>query len=151
MGMYTGLRFKGVVAPEFRVMFRSIAMSGMWDKSLDPNFRNFGNLSRASFIPCGMLSYMPDSWESSTGVATDGFERDYNVETGYWAFQCSLKNYEEEIEDFLELLPYFILSVEHVEVFYESWEYSKKYDLIKGRIELVNPKFIKYQEPEVIS
>ena len=60
MGMYTGIRFKGYVKPEFRKNFKNIALNGEWDESNDEKFKEFGKLGRASFIPCGMLCYMPD-------------------------------------------------------------------------------------------
>lgn len=88
MGMYTGIRFKGYVKPEFRADFASIALNGEWEKSHDPVLKEFGEIGRASFIPCGALAYMPDSWESGD-EATDGFERTWDPETGYWTFQCS--------------------------------------------------------------
>jgi len=138
MGMYTGLRFKGIVKKEFRKDFKDIAMNGEWDNSKDKRFADFGKVSRASFIPCGVLTYMPNEWEN------DGFEQTYNEESGFWSFQCSLKNYEDTIEEFLALVPYFIESVEHCEVFYEEWIYSEKYEMVGNIIVLTNDKFIQY-------
>lgn len=160
MGMYTGIRFKGYVKPEFRQDFEDIALNGEWEESNIKEFREFGKkFGRASFIPCGSLSYMPDEWESfndgfekysnlwwASAVATDGFERTYDKETGYWAFQCSLKNYEDEIENWFELVPLFIERIDHLEYFYEEWEYSRRYDLIGGKIVRVENQFIKYNE-----
>jgi hypothetical protein len=139
MGMYTGLRFKGIVKKEFRKDFKDIAMNGEWGNSKDIRFADFGKVSRASFIPCGALAYMPNEWEN-----TDGFERTYNEESGFWSFQCSLKNYNDTIEEFLALVPYFIESVEHCEVFYEEWIYSEKYEMVGNIIVLTNDKFIQY-------
>ena len=147
MGMYTGLRFKGVVKPEFRADFESIALRGEWSGSKDAKLAEFSAVERCSFIPCGSLSYMPSSWEEGKGwsaPATDGFERTYNLQSGYWAFQCSLKNYEDTIEAFLQLLPYFIESVEHVEVFYEEWDWSERYDMVDGKMQRVTDKFVRY-------
>ena len=77
-------------------------------------------------------------------VATDGFERSYDVSTGYWTFQCSLKNYEQEIQSFFELIPFFVESIEHLEYFYEEWDYSAKCELINGKVIGTDKKFIKY-------
>ena len=164
MGMYTGIRFKGYVKKEFRDTFEDIAMKGDWDKSNDEVFSNFGKLGRSGFIPCGSLSYMPDKWETDyineqgekeidfanyyKQVATDGFKRSYNKETGYWTFQCSLKNYEDEIEQWFEILPYFIESIEHLEYFYEEWNYSSRYDFVDNKIQEVDDRFIKYGHGE---
>lgn len=148
MGAYTGLRFKGIVKKQFREEFVSIALSGCWKDAKDKKINNFANYSRSSFIPCGALYYMPDEWEEwedGNKKATDGFERTYNKENGVWTFQCSLKDYENTIEEFLALVPYFIESVEHCEVFYDEWIYSVKYELIENAIVLTNSKFIKYR------
>jgi hypothetical protein len=56
MGMYTGLRFKGIVKKEFRDEFGDIALNGNWNNSTDRVFREFSNVSRAAFIPCGSLT-----------------------------------------------------------------------------------------------
>ena len=148
MGMYTGLRFKGIVKKQFRDEFEPIALRGCWEEAKDKKISNFANCSRASFIPCGALCYMPDEWEEweddNKRKASDGFERTYNKESGVWTFQCSLKDYEDTIEDFLSLVPYFIESVEHCEVFYEGWVYSERYELIENTMVLTNDQFIKY-------
>ena len=149
MGMYTGVRFKGIVKTEFRRDFSRIALFGEWDDAKDETIRSFSEVDRCSFIPCGALSYMPDEWQTNVdeygdGGATDGFERAYGDKTGYWAFQCSLKNYTGTIEAFLKLLPYFIESVEHLEVFYEEWDWSEKYELIDGEIKMTKDKFVRY-------
>ena len=152
MGMYTGLRFKGVVKKEFRNNFENIAMNGAWEDSNDEVFKGFSKISRASFIPCGALSYMPDEWETEpfdeyrNGKPTDGFDRTYNRETGRWTFQCSLKNYNDTIENFLEIVPYFIEEVEHAEVFYEEWRYSERYELVDGKMLMTDDKFIEYNK-----
>lgn len=159
MGMYTGIRFKGYVKPEFRKDFESIAKMGEWEESEIDIFKKFGQLGRASFIPCGSLAYMPDSWEKyndnfekyssewfDSARDTDGFNITYDKETGYWTFQCSLKNYGSEIEQWFKIVPHFIEKINHLEYFYEEWTHSKKYDLVDGKIKCVNDKFIQYKE-----
>ena len=140
MGMYTGLRFKGVVKEEFREKFEDIAMEGSWEDSDDEKFLEFSNDYRASFIPCGMLCYMP--WDEDDRE----FARTYNLETGHWVFQCSMKNYNETIEEFLDMVPYFIESVEFCEVFYEEWGWSAGYELVDGKMKETQPRFICYAE-----
>ena len=117
------------------------------------------NIGRSSFIPRGSLAYMPDSWESEPDMSlepyltewydsrkpTDGFKRSYDEKTGYWTFQCSLKNYEYEIESFFEILPHFIENIEHLEYFYEEWDFSTQYDLVDGEIKLINKEFKDYR------
>ena len=140
MGMYTGLRFKGVVKEEFRDNFEPIAMEGCWDESRDKMFLDFSCDSRSSFVPCGGLCYMPDAWVEEEKTE---FARSYDKETGRWVFSCSLKNYEDTIKDFLHLVPYFVENVEYCEVFYEEWKWSHKYELVNGIMKLTNDKFIK--------
>ena len=152
MGMYTGLRFKGIVKEEFRNEFEGIALEGNWEESNNDVFKQFGSVSRASFIPCGALAYMPDEWETEPfdeyydGTPTDGFDRTYDKETGRWTFQCSLKNYNNTIEEFFEIVPYFIEEIEHAEVFYEEWRYSTKIELVDGKIVEADNKFIEYNK-----
>ena len=143
MGMYTGLRFKGVVKKEFRESFEDIALEGMWEESSDEKFLEFSRDDRASFIPCGGLCYMPNTWHDD-----DKIEREYDKNTGYWQFQCSLKNYGDTIENFLKLVPYFIESVEYCEVFYEEWSHSSKYELIENEMKLTDVYFVNYMENE---
>ena len=144
MGMYIGLRFKGIVKEKFRKDFEDIALYGNWEESDNEIFRQFGNVFRSGFIPCGGLAYMPDKWDIE--VFDNNFDRTYNEKTGKWTFQCSLKNYNNTIEKFLEIVPYFIEEVEHVEVFYEEWRYSKKYELVDGKMLMTNDKFIEYNK-----
>lgn len=151
MGDYTGLRFKGIVKKEFRDNFEEIAMRGEWASSSDKVLHAFGNYSRASFIPCGVLTYMPDEWEQApydeygNGVATDGFERSYDNKTGRWTFQCSLKNYADTIEHFFKIVPYFIEKVDVAEVYFERAEYSCLYKLQNGEMILEDSKYRNYR------
>lgn len=166
MGMYTGIRFKGVVKERFRKGFDVIAIDGNWGDFDDEYFEEFSKIGRSCFIPKGSLSYMPDEWEQNVldengnvilepwdypkKKDVDEFERSYDEQTGKWIFQCSLKNYESEIEQFFELVPYFIESIEYLEYFYEEWEYSKKYELIDGKVIRTSDKFIKYGDDELL-
>ena len=103
-------------------------MDGEWDKSTDPVFKKFGEIFRASFIPCGMLSYMP--WRDNDPE----FKRAWDASTGRWVFQCSLKNYENEIEQWFEILPYFIEKIDHLEYLYEEDDASTMYGLVDGKV-----------------
>ncbi|MEM5592822.1 hypothetical protein AAHH67_15635 [Niallia circulans] len=140
MGMYTGLRFKGIVKPEYREMIKEINDGADWNDFTEkfPFLTDYANQDRAEFIPRGSLAYMPDTWEEGEfpdQMSTDGFERSINLETGYWTFQCSLKNYNQEIEQFInEVLPKIIDSAEHIEYFYEEWARSIFYELKDEKI-----------------
>lgn len=140
MGMYTGLRVKVVVKEEYRDMIQKINNGAEWDEFTNefPFLSNYSKLDRAEFIPCGGLFYMPDNWiigEYPNEKATDGFERNIDMETGYWSFQCSLKNYNDEIEQFFEeVLSNIIESSEHIEYRYEEWNKSIMYEYKDGNI-----------------
>jgi len=153
MGMYTGIRFKGYIKPEYRSTFEPIAMRGDWVNSKDTTFSEFGMLRRARHIPCGPLEYMPSEWEVKSSDekhsfpisrATEGFERTWDEVSGYWVFQTSLKNYEGEIESWLNILPYFIEEICHLEIYYELWEYSQRYTLICNEVILQDEKYRRY-------
>ncbi len=162
MGMYTGLRFKGIIKLEFSEVIKT-----MIEESLDwlqlyklyPQYsflKEFGNRWRADFIPRGALAYMPDSWEVipknpdgswnfSMATATDGFERDYDEDTRLWSFQCSLKNYEDDIEEFLfNIVPIIVEKSIHMEYFYEESARSTFYELKDGKVVESKQKGILY-------
>lgn len=140
MGMYTGLRVKVYVKEEYREMIEEINNGAKWSEFAEqfPFSASYSEQSRAESIPRGSLSYMPDEWEEGdfpNGVPTDGFDRYVDMETGYWTFQCSLKNYEGEIEQFLkEVLPNIIEKSEHIEVHYEEWDFGVLYKYKNGKI-----------------
>lgn len=148
MGMYTGVRMKVFVKPEFRELIQSINRGAEWSDFIDeyPFLNHYASFGRAGFIPRGTLCYMPDSWEDIPkdakgkpdyfkAKATDGFERKIDINSGLWTFQCSLKNYEREIECFFaEVLPNIIESAEHIETFYEENSVSTMYDFVDNKI-----------------
>lgn len=140
MGMYTGLRIKATVKQEYREMIKEIHEGADWSDFVKqfPFLTEYAKQDRAEFIPRGVVCYMPDSWEMGeypNEVATDGFERSIDMETGYWTFQCSLKNYNNEIEQFFkEVLPNLTESAEHIEYLYEEWNESVMYKYLNGEI-----------------
>lgn len=67
--------------------------------------------------------------------ATDGFERYFNKETGLLCFQCSLKNYDDTIEIFLNTVAKEIVQESiHIEVLYEEDSVSTMYDIAYGEL-----------------
>ncbi|MCY9737510.1 hypothetical protein M5X17_27795 [Paenibacillus alvei] len=147
MGMYTGLRCKVIIKPEYKEEFELMhSINYEWDESNLDFLREYGQYSRATFIPRGSLSYMPDSWEvvpldangrrqCMYGTPTDGFDRTFDKDTGLWSFQCSLKNYDSTIEYFFDnVLCKVTEQVIHLEYYYEEAYRSTFYDLVDGRI-----------------
>lgn len=146
MGMYTGLRFKAVIKHEFSQMIKT-----MMEECLDwlelyeiyPQYsflKEFGEYSRSSFIPYGMLSYMPDEWETDEKdwklrKPTDGFDKNYNELLRLWSFQCSLKNYNSNIEQFFKIIvPQIVETSLHIEYYYEEWARSTFFELKNGEV-----------------
>ena len=142
MGMYTGLRCKVKVKNKFREDIEQRMSGREWRWCDNENIYYFGSVSRSEFIPFGALSCMPDEWEYElnqdgfiTYHATDGFENKFNKETGYWSFQCSLKNYDSTIEIFIKyVLNEIVEEVYHLEKYYEEWNTSELYELKDGKI-----------------
>lgn len=135
--MYTGLRIKVTVKEEYRAMISAINGGAAWKDYSEqfPLLAAYASLEAAEYIPRGTSSYMPESWTSN--VATEGFERSINMDTGNWSFQCSLKNIEGEIQLFFsEVLPNIISDAEHIEYRYEESSKSQYYDFVDGTIKI---------------
>ena len=156
MGMYTGLRFKGIVKKEFINEIKTLFDKQDWNDCSHPKLKEFGEFERSNYIPFGGLSYMPDCWEGKPYdetkpwicPATDGFEKKFNEITGYWSFQCSLKNYGSELEYFIEeIIPLICEKVFHCEYLYEEDTVSTMYELVEGEINIL-PCGIRYYSEE---
>ena len=139
MGMYTGLRFQGVVREKFRKDMDKVVIMGRWDALQDPILREFGDQDRAGFIPHGILTYMPDSWEDEHRIVNC-----WDENTGHWQFQCSLKNYNFTIEEFIDLLPYLCEYVHLCETMHEEDEYSTLWEVRGNQIYVACKNFRKY-------
>ena len=141
MGMYTGLRFQGIVKEKFRKDFDKVTVMGRWDMLEDNLLAEFGSFDRSHFIPHGSLNYMPDSWDNE-----DKIEHIWDEKTGHWEFQCSLKNYSQVIEEFITLLPYLCEYVNLCEVMYEEDEYSTQWKIRNNYPYIATNKFRKYSK-----
>jgi hypothetical protein len=147
MGMYTGLRIRVKLKPEFIPAIQTV-MDGEGDSiwsNLGYDFLDeWAKVGRSNFIPNGALAYMP--WDKN-----DSFWQDSLTLDGEWQFQCSLKNYENEVENFIvNVLGRIIEESLHVEVLYEEWDSSDMYKFIDNKWELledhsVNTPYDAYQ------
>lgn len=133
MGMYTGLRMKGRLKSEAVPIIKLLLEpNSSWDKVLSqlPNSSQFKidawiNFSRCNFIPFGAIAYLPWNEEDP--------EWKLSLVGNKFTFQCSLKNYENEIEFFLKnVAPNLFESCKHCEVFYEEWSFSSLYELFNN-------------------
>jgi hypothetical protein len=135
MGMYTGLRCKVIIKPEFRKDFQMLSENlYKWNSSNVDFIKEFSEVERNNFIPLGSVNSMPGSWEKApydkygSGVPEDGFDRNFDANTGLWTFQCSLKNYEDTIEKFIEkVLKNVVQEIIHLEQLHQDSEYSLHY------------------------
>jgi len=106
MGFYTGLRLKCELKPEFVPVIECLT-DKRWDgwATVAEKFPQYPFLvewskeSRCGFIPFGHdCIFLPDeNWANS-------------LEKDIWTFSCSLKNYNREIEKFLDFLPQMVIS-----------------------------------------
>ena len=143
MGMYTGLRCKVKIKEEYIAALKELEnIDYEWSEHSIKEFRDFGELPRASFIPCGALAYMPGCWEKLKENAVDKydtedvdeFKRGLNEESRIWTFQCSLKDYDNEIEYFIKnIIPIISDEVYHLEKLYEEWETSILYKMDESK------------------
>lgn len=137
MGMYTGLRCKVKIKEEYREDIQSV-MDKSWEECKHKELKMFSKDRRSSFIPYGSLCYMPDEWDYDSR-----FSLYFDVYTGEWNFQCSLKNYDSTIEIFMKLLELIASDVYYLETYYEEDEYSHLYEMKDGKI-IDTGKRIKY-------
>lgn len=153
--MYTGIRIKVTVKEKYRSMVRDINDGEEWLAFAEqfPFLRDYAKQSRAEFIPGGALCYMPNDWEigeSPMQSAADGFDRSFDMATGKWAFQCSLKNYNEEIEQFFrEVLPELISEAAHIEYYYEEWDSSHLYAFVDGELKQTTESVVYRDDQEL--
>jgi hypothetical protein len=158
--MYTGIRVAGKLKPDWvdeiksmlqveMASWKSNGGSGLpdnqnnfWNISGHPVLKSFGdNVGRASFIPFGALSYMPVDWESEADKAFYNREID---SVGVWRFQCALKNYAREIDQWMSEVVPVIFETCEIEYYYEEWTWSSLYELRSGRVVEVSDEHVKY-------
>lgn len=101
MGVYTALKIRCKIKPEYCPIIEELHKVYSWDR-VSINFPEYNWLDvwariyRADFIPFGSMAIYPD-WNESTDTHS-------TFENGEWYFCCSLKNYENEISDFVDLV-----------------------------------------------
>ncbi|MHB0801533.1 hypothetical protein PVK73_18195 [Bacillus thuringiensis] len=139
--MYTGLRIKAIVKSDFRKMINKINNEEAYFSEYVNQFPFLNKLAktrRFDLIPTGTTEYMPTDWltgEYPNEQATDGFERNIDMNTGLWIFQCCLKNYDSEVDIFLnDVLVNIIESSQHIETRHEEDHESKWFEYVNGKM-----------------
>jgi hypothetical protein len=133
MGMYTGIYFSAKLKPLAAVAIKNaLRESDMSEDIFDfwkavsaifPIQNDWMTVGRRDFIPFGALSYMPEEWDEIK--AGEGL---YEDET--WNVCCSLKNYANEIEQFLDgVLPFLLKEICTVTYYYEEDESPRKINI----------------------
>lgn len=133
MGMYRGLRVKVYVKEEYREFINEILDYEEWAdfQSQYPFLKRFVALHRAHMIPRGVLTGMPNQWDDTFLE----FHSDIDMDTGYWAFQCSINYGEEEIDVFLQdVLSEIIYQADYIEKKFEELEDGELYTFVNGKI-----------------
>lgn len=150
MGMYTGLRCKVKVKPQWHeAIDQLINKQCYWEdiQVADPFVMKvidtWTNVGRSSMIPFGGIVYV--DWDENDS----DWQRSYK--DGIWIFQCSLKNYEDEIGQFLKyVLPNIISESYIIESRYEEDEEETKYKFVDGAIERIYyPEMNKYDDEDL--
>lgn len=126
--MYTGLRACIKIKPEFRQDIKKLHDDNGWENTNIPNIDKWMNFDRRGFIPFGALTCMPDDF----GDPFEDRRDEYGSVSGgtkfdgeWWTFSCSLKNYEGEIQFFIEnVLKHIVEEVDYCESLYEDYPYD---------------------------
>lgn len=123
MGMYTSLKFKGIVKPEYRetiaVFMQSLSLdANPWYATGVDFMQEFGHDYRSIFIPFG----------------SDPDAREFDILTGAWEFDTELKNYDNTIEKFFEIVPKMMETVSECVTHYEGDDYIRSHELKEDRI-----------------
>lgn len=122
MGDYTELRVRATIKHKYRDLVTELMDENnkcYW-RELVARFPKFMWLRAwAHKVDCSMM--IPFGGSSSFPNDPD-WAHTWNPETGFWQFQCSLKNYEGTIENFLaHVLPELAETVHEA---YEHYEYD---------------------------
>ncbi len=116
MGMYTGVRSRVKIKPEHRDAIKKLHDYGDWTVVSVPNVIDWIMHGRCGFIPFGVLAYMPDDFGEPSKEGGSEFDGEW------WTFSCSLKNYENEIEFFMEnIMCHLVEEVDYCESLYEEY------------------------------
>ena len=125
MGMYTCLAFKAALNEAGKTVAAALKIESIeenpWDNAaqhLPTTPAKFLSQWRRTFIPFGAADQFYD-WAREQDFDP---QAKYTEGDGQWEVVCALKNYENEIQDFLrEVLPQMIAEPCLVQVLYEEW------------------------------
>lgn len=142
MGDYTVFICDVQVRNEYQPLIERLFKSQSWDEAVKEypglNLDNWLKLRRRDFIPYGSISSYNESYVNMIWWKKDRF----SFENGRWAFVCDLKNYENEIETFVNI----VLSkiVDKPYLVFSKFEYSKHPNFYMG----TEPEnYTMYQDP----
>lgn len=134
MGMYTGIRFVGMLKKDYiddiEELIDSVDSKMDWIKFAEkyPFAKEFSSLPRAQFIPFGAMTYNEDKFGTTFSNIVTG--DDGSDPYGYretLVFQCDFKNYDDEIECFLETVATNLCDKFVAEKWYEENAFPRVY------------------------
>ena len=149
MGMYTAFAFAIKVKPEYRHIVADMLKVFEWSneqelkqaRSYDvyPFTKEYCSMYRATFIPYGSMEMGIPNKTYLDGIPIKHNRNDYNEETGQWEVGCSLKNYNEEIQFYLEkILPVITEKCYYIYDCYEEYDICNEYTIEEGELQQVN-------------
>jgi len=135
MGNYTGLRAKIIVKEEYEELAEFISCGGDWDEVADiyPFVEGIAHKDRGEQVPHWSPAYMPDEWGEYN-------VNRFNNETREWEMIFSIKNYDGEVQCFMNtVLTVITEKVVYMYEHYEEWDIEKRYTIENGEL-----KFVRY-------
>lgn len=111
MGIYTSLKFKAKIKPEYIQDLKDVLESYTWEDTLCPVFQEWKEMYRCHFIPWGDDSQLRPEWDEE-------FEKHRHSKfiNGYWSVITALKG-NLEFEVFYKLLK----EISEEILYYTTW------------------------------
>jgi len=137
MGEYTALAIKGVVKAQFR-KFTDALIEGNWGSVPDPYFEAFSKVHRSNSIPRGFSYYFNSELCVFADVDCEQADPFYDIETGEYHIYCSLKNYDNTIQEFFKLIPHFMQECSIIRTRYNGYDSPIcKYELADNEVRFI--------------
>jgi hypothetical protein len=135
MGMYTDLSVKVKLKPEFVPIIQKVIArdyENVWTNLGYDFMDDYANFSRSGCIPYGFI-YEP--------------ELKHQLTDGVWQFCCSLKNYDDTIEYFLDNVLSKIIDESYLISYrYEEWVSERLYTFVDGKFIVEQDEICRYYE-----
>lgn len=149
MGMYTAFAFAIKVKPEYRHIVADMLKVFHWSNEQEfkdahsydvyPFTKEYCSKYRATFIPYGSMETDIPNKTYLDGTPIEHNRNNYNQETGEWEVGCSLKDYEEEIQFYLDKIISVITDkCYYIYECYEGYDICDEYTIEDGELQQIN-------------